>query len=181
MPHSRCLRSRRRRDLPQLVRLLRELHERDGFPARWPDDPQAWLRPLGLLAAWVADDPDTGDVVGHCALVRVDPDRPTAVAWARAAAVPAMDLSCVTKLFVAYDHREEGIGIALLNAAASRARSVGQRAVLEVSSNDQQALALYRRAGWKEAGTGPQRRWLPEGASSLLLVAPADPPEPCTP
>ncbi|MBC7557875.1 MAG: GNAT family N-acetyltransferase, partial [Dermatophilaceae bacterium] len=59
-----------------------------------------------------------------------------------------------------------------LDTATASAAKLGQRAVLEVSSADQRAVALYRRAGWVEAGTGPHREWLPEGASSLLFVAP---------
>ena len=38
---------------------------------------------------------------------------------------------------------------------------------------DVPAVALYRRQGWRDAGDGPARWWVPGGGTSLLLVAPA--------
>lgn len=159
-----------------MVPLLRDVHERDAYPARWPDDPAAWLSPVDLVTAWVADGARAEQVIGHCALVAVDPSRPTAGAWSLASRTPARRLVCVAKLFVASDSRGKGVGRVLLDAAVAGAAAMGQRAVLEVSSADRRAVSLYRRAGWVEAGAGPRRDWLPEGATSLLFVAPSDSP-----
>ena len=41
-------------DLPALVAALRPVHERDGYPVTWKDDPAGWLSPPGLQAAWGA-------------------------------------------------------------------------------------------------------------------------------
>lgn len=168
------VRTRRSQDLLHLVPLLRDVHERDAYPARWPDDPLAWLCPSDLVTAWVADGARAEHVVGHCALVKVDASRPTAAAWSLASRTPATRLVCVAKLFVASDSRGRGAARVLLDTAVAGAAGIGQRAVLEVSSADQRAVSLYRRAGWIEAGTGSRRDWLPQGAASLLFVAPAE-------
>jgi ribosomal protein S18 acetylase RimI-like enzyme len=129
---------------------------------------------LDLVTAWVANGARDEQVIGHCALVKVDPNRATAAAWSLASRTPATRLVRVAKLFIASDSRGKGVGRVLLDTAVAGAAGIGQRAVLEVSSADQRAVSLYRRAGWIEAETGPRRDWLPQGATSLLFVAPAD-------
>jgi ribosomal protein S18 acetylase RimI-like enzyme len=172
-PHRVLIRPRRSEDVPHLVTLLREVHERDGFPSRCPQQPEAWIAPGGGSAAWVAVDRAKGEVVGHCAIVPVDPERSTSAVWEHAAGLPAARLSCLTKLFVGCSSRGNGAGTTLLHAALAHTRAAGQRPVLEVSSADQPAVGLYRRTGWREAGAGPRHDWLPAGAVSLLFVAPA--------
>lgn len=158
-------------DLPSLVRDLRAVHERDGYPVRWKDDAVAWLTPDGLRAAWVAE--LDRRPVGHAALAAVDTDEPAAAAWSRATGLPADRLTCLTRLFVALDRRGAGVGAALLDTAVHAARAGARTAVLEVSPADGPALALYRRHGWRDAGDGPARWWVPGGRRSLLLVEPA--------
>ena len=158
-------------DLPALVRALGAVHERDGYPVRWKADPAAWLTPDGLRAAWVVE--HDGRPVGHVALADVEPDEPAGTAWAQTAGQPVERLSCLTRLFVALGSRGAGVGVALLDAAVAHARGEGRTAVLEVSPADAPAVALYRRQGWRDAGDGPPRWWVPGGGTSLLLVAPA--------
>jgi GNAT superfamily N-acetyltransferase len=158
-------------DLPALVTALRAVHERDGYPVRWHEDAAGWLTPPGLQAAWVVR--RDGSPAGHAALAAVGPDEPTAPGWSAQAGQPAQQLTCLTRLFVALDHRGHGIGARLVEAAVQHARAAGRTAVLEVSPADEPALALYRRLGWRDAGAGPQRWWVPGGGTSLLLVAPA--------
>ena len=59
------------------------------------------------------------------------------------------------------------------DTAVRSARAEDRTAVLEVSPADAPAVALYRRHGWRDAGAGPARWWVPGGGTSLLLVAPA--------
>jgi GNAT superfamily N-acetyltransferase len=158
-------------DLPALVTALRAVHERDGYPVRWKADPAAWLTPDGLQAAWVVE--HEGQPVGHAALVAVEPGEPAAPAWARAAGQAAEQLSCLTRVFVSLGSRGAGVGVALLDTAVAHARAEGRTAVLEVSPADVPAVALYRRQGWRDAGDGPARWWVPGGGPSRLLVAPA--------
>ena len=55
------VRDRAEEDLGACVRLLRNVHEADGYPMRWPADPRAWLAPPGRPFVAVAD----GNVAGH--------------------------------------------------------------------------------------------------------------------
>lgn len=158
-------------DLPALVADLRAVHERDGYPVRWKDDPAGWLTPDGMRAAWVVE--RDGRPVGHAALTAVAPDDPATATWAAAVGEHPDRLSCLTRLFVVLGARGAGIGAALLDTAVAHARAQGRRAVLEVSPADAPAVALYRRSGWRSAGDGPARWWVPGGGTSLLLVAPA--------
>jgi hypothetical protein len=32
------------------------VHAADGYPLRWPADSPAWLTPMNLLSAWIAED-----------------------------------------------------------------------------------------------------------------------------
>ncbi len=70
------LRSRRPADLDACVEALREVHDADGYPLRWPPDPHAWLTPPRLLRAWVAELPD-GTIAGHVAIQHTSPADPT--------------------------------------------------------------------------------------------------------
>ncbi len=164
------VRPREAGDLPTLLTALREVHERDGYPVTWKADPAAWLTPPGLQGAWVAD--RAGRPAGHAALAAVHPDDPAAPAWSRSAGQPAAQLACLTRVFVAVGDRGAGLGAALVDAAAEHARRERRTTVLEVSPADRAALALYRRLGWREAGAGPARWWVPAGGTSVLLVAP---------
>jgi GNAT superfamily N-acetyltransferase len=166
------VRAREAGDLPALVTALRAVHERDGYPVTWKADPAAWLTPDGMRAAWVVE--RGGRPVGHAALAAVGPDEPAAPAWSLATGQPAERLSLLTRLFVTLDARGQGVGLELLDTAVQHAADDGRTAVLEVSPADLPAVALYRRSGWRDAGPGPSRWWVPGGGTSLLLVAPAD-------
>ena len=70
------------------------------------------------------------------------------------------------------EHDARPVGRAAL-AAVEHARAEDRTAVLEVSPADVPALVLYGRHGWRDAGAGPARWWVPGGGPSLLLAAPA--------
>ena len=165
------VRPRHDSDLPTLVEALRAVHERDGYPVRWKDDPAGWLTPQDLHGVWVVE--RDGRPAGHAALTAVAPGVPEVAAWSATTGRPVDRLSCLTRLFVVLGHRGTGVGAALLDTAVADARAAGRTAVLEVSPADGPAVALYRRQGWRDAGPGPSRWWVPGGGASLLLVAPA--------
>jgi hypothetical protein len=50
-----CTRSRDEIDVDACVTALRAVYETSGYPSNWPADPAQWLRPPGMLQAWVAD------------------------------------------------------------------------------------------------------------------------------
>lgn len=168
------VRRRQPTDMDDLVSLLRAVHESDGFPARWPNDPHAWLTPSTLVAAWTGRQADAPAPVGHVGLTQVVPGRDTTELWCHSTCSPPAQLRCVTALFVAPPARGTGLGAALLATAASFARTEGRRAVLEVASSDQAAVALYEAQGWVRVGVLADRTYLPADAVSLLYVSPLD-------
>ncbi|RKN40201.1 GNAT family N-acetyltransferase [Micromonospora endolithica] len=138
------IRVRHPADLRRCAELLRAVHEADGYPLRWPEDPYRWLTPAHLRAAWVAADPDRA-IVGHVLVVAGD-----------------QDAAEVSRLFVAPRARRRAVGRLLLDQTCGWAREHRRRLVLEVVDRpDGAAPALYAAAGWRLTGaavadwTGP--------------------------
>ncbi|MGB7240227.1 MAG: GNAT family N-acetyltransferase [Rhodococcus sp. (in: high G+C Gram-positive bacteria)] len=121
------IRPRRPDDLPGCVRMLAEVHESDGYPNRWPDDPAEWLAPENSVAAWVAE--HDGRLVGHLVLTGRNDEL-----W-------------VSRLFVDPSARGSKVGEALLR----QARSCGVL-MLDVVESSERAIALYERTGWTLVG-----------------------------
>ncbi|WP_037110911.1 GNAT family N-acetyltransferase [Rhodococcoides fascians] len=115
------VRPRRETDLVECAQMLSEVHRSDGYPDRWPDDPNAWLLPDadGLIAE------HDGCIVGHVCLV----DREGTL-W-------------VSRLMVRPGARGLGVGAGLLEVA--RARGTLMLDVIESSAH---AIDLYERTGW---------------------------------
>jgi GNAT superfamily N-acetyltransferase len=64
------------------------------------------------------------------------------------------------ELYVAPDHRSQGIGTALVNAVLARARETGMVAVdLEIDASHNRAESLYRRSGFRPLD---RARWVKE-------------------
>src|SRR4051794_33606575 len=61
------IRARRSEDLDQCGDVLREVRLARGYPMKWPSDPRAWLNPLQLDQAWVAQS-SPGVIDGHVAV-----------------------------------------------------------------------------------------------------------------
>jgi GNAT superfamily N-acetyltransferase len=141
--------TRRARDLGACVSLLAAVHAADGYPARWPDEPDRWLTPRELLGAWVAS--RTDEVVGHVCLSRAGDGTSTAI-WSAATGLPVERLGVVSRLFVAPAARRQGLGQRLLLAACEEAGRLGRHPVLEVLDRDRAAAVLYERLGWRRTG-----------------------------
>ncbi|MEJ2667710.1 MAG: GNAT family N-acetyltransferase [Deinococcales bacterium] len=144
------VRLRRDTDVAACTRLLHVVHVSDRHQDRWPEDPASWLRPSGMLAAWVAE--RGGRVVGHVTLRVSLPGHGVAI-WSQAAGLPQERLACVSRLFTAPDVRGAGLGGSLLEAACARARAEGRHPVLDVMDDSLAAIALYERRGWRQAGS----------------------------
>lgn len=165
---SPAVRRRSEQDLDGSVRLLRLVHDEDGYPRQWPVSPRAWLAPDDQVAAWVADDADR--LVGHVAVAESDESPATAV-WSAALEVSPAALLRISLLFVAPFARGRGLGGRLLDTAVRFVGDRGAEPVLEVVSSDRAAVALYTRLGWRLVGS-LQPEWLPRPDRALLFVGP---------
>ncbi|MEU1806300.1 GNAT family N-acetyltransferase [Streptomyces sp. NPDC019937] len=155
------IRPRTGQDLAACVSALATVQRADRYPVDWPEDPEGWLTPGGMLGAWVAaegpavQDPAVQEpavqepavqespVLGHVMLTRADP------ALADAIGAPAEGLAAVARLFVTTAARRRGLAAGLLGHAARAAVADGLRPVLEVDSGATAAIGLYERSGWR--------------------------------
>src|ERR1700722_15557434 len=119
------IRPRQPGDPDACVAVLRRVHDRSGYPGRWPADPAHWLTPEGLIAAWVAE--HEGAIVGQVGLAQGDQHPGLLQAVGR----PVGELVEITRLFVDPAVRGAGLGRELLAAASSHAMTSGLRPVLE--------------------------------------------------
>ncbi|MEU8209831.1 GNAT family N-acetyltransferase [Micromonospora sp. NPDC049044] len=161
------IRRRRATDLDGCVAALAEVHRVDGYPLNWPADPHGWLREPHPARAWVAVAADNADadadnaaaIVGHVAVHRVP---------SPASGLPARPTAEFARLFVAPAARGLALGGALLARARQWASARGIDLVLDVTSGDTAAIALYERTGWlcTDVSTAP---WTTPDGSPVSL------------
>ncbi|MGW9407278.1 GNAT family N-acetyltransferase [Streptomyces diastaticus] len=142
-------------DLAQAAAALVAVHEADGYPVEGVSQPEAWLSPSGLMAAWVAE--QSGLIVGHVAISRPTGGR----------------TGTLERLFVLPAARGRGAAERLIRVAEGFAQAHRLGLVLEVLAKDTAAIRLYRRLGWTE--TGRHTHHLDSGDSypSLTFSAPS--------
>ncbi|MFE3253753.1 GNAT family N-acetyltransferase [Streptomyces sp. NPDC059209] len=164
MSHERIsVRRRDSSDLDACVRVLAEVHESDGYPVNWPQDPAGWLTPPGSPAeppaVWVAllD----GVVAGHICLSPARPDDAAPGLWSSRTGSRPEQTAVVSRLYVSPRARGHGIGALLLAETVRDARRRGLHPVLDVVTSDRSAAALYERQGWTLMATAEQR-WGPD-------------------
>ncbi|WP_460660322.1 GNAT family N-acetyltransferase [Kribbella swartbergensis] len=147
------IRERVEDDLGICVGLLRDVHELAGYPVNWPADPRRWLTPEEGLGCWVAV--ADGRVVGHAALT-----------------ADGEDAAQVERLFVDPKATRAGVGRRLLEHCVTTAAGLGRELSLDVVDKPESAaIALYRRAGWRETGRTPID-WGGDQASAVLRFEP---------
>lgn len=144
--------------------VLADVHDCDGYPVNWPDQPSVWLSPASLLGAWAAE--LDGRVVGHVSLSRSDEGDLAPGLWSDRSGTSKDLAAVVSRLFVAPQARGHGIGALLIGQAVAEARGRGLHPVLDVVASDAAAAALYERLGWERLATVEQR-WSP---SQLVAV-----------
>ncbi len=145
------LRERTDDDLDDCARLVAEVRRVDGYPPRLADnDFVRLLTEPPSLVAFVATVDD--DVVGHVALHRSTESETVALACDALGVQPAQ-LAVVARLFSAVEHRREGVGRALLDAATDAARFRGLIPILDVWVELRAAVTLYESSGWVRIGT----------------------------
>lgn len=178
---SATIRPRREEDLPVLCQALLEQQPFSGYPHRDPMSGPARdfiVRPR-QIAAWVAE--LDGAPVGHIAIS--NPPDPVAVGAAHAVIIrawedgherPHTELGEVCVFFVAITARGLGIGAALLDTALDDLAARGLAACLDVVPTHGDALRLYGRTGWTEAGHG-RPDWLADTAPDVIALIRRDP------
>jgi GNAT superfamily N-acetyltransferase len=133
------IRERTADDVEGCLAMLWAVHAADCFPMHWPDDPNRWLHPRGLLQAWVALG-TSGDLVGHVVIRENRHGNESAVELGRLFVHPAM--------------RREGIARQLLDHCRDWARARRMGLVLEVAAAGRTpAMSLYEATGWRHTGT----------------------------
>ena len=145
------VRPRTEDDFDDLVRVLAEVHERDGFPIHWPDQPIEWIRRACALGAWVAE--LDGRLVGHVGLSSSGRGNLAPRLWNDRTGVGVERTAVVTRLFVSRQARGHGIGTLLIGEAMRQAQRHGLHPVLDVVSSNVAAVALYERLGWERMAT----------------------------
>ena len=167
------LRQRKEADLPVLAVVLRQVHEADGYPKRWPADPEHWLASKAEYGAWVAE--VAGELSGHIGLDDVS-EHACQPVWLAATGRRREELAEVTRLFVAPNARGTGIGRRLLSRAVEAAHARGAWPVLEVTADGRAAAGrLYLASGWQLVGGAP---WFPGDGRKLAVdcwMGPAPP------
>lgn len=151
------VRERRREDVPALVEVLGEVHEKDRYPIVGTHVEPGWLtEPDG--PAWVAE--FGGEVVGQAALA-------TGADSFSLAALGGPDVEAVTlsRFFVAPRARGTGAAGALLDAVEAYAADHRLGLALEVVAHNLAARRLYGRRGWTALGSY-EVRWFGDDGSA---------------
>lgn len=151
-------------DVEMCVRVLAEVHQRDGYPVNWPDQPDAWLSHASLSGVWVAE--LGGRLVGHVSLSSGGEGDLAPGLWSERNGTNKALAVVVSRLFVAPQARGNGIGALLVGHAVEESRRRGLHPVLDVVASDTAAVALYKRLGWELMATVEQR-W---GPSALVTI-----------
>ncbi|OIJ88732.1 GNAT family N-acetyltransferase [Streptomyces sp. MUSC 14] len=150
------------------MRVLEEVHRRDGYPVNWPGQPDQWLSQASLLGAWVAE--LGGRLVGHVSLSRGGEGDLAPGLWSERNGTSRDLTAVVSRLFVAPRTRGHGIGALLIGRAVAQARRHGLHPVLDVVASDTAAAALYERLGWELLATVEQR-WGPSQTVTVHCYA----------
>jgi ribosomal protein S18 acetylase RimI-like enzyme len=147
-----CARYRDESDVDACVEALRAVYEDSGYPTNWPADPAQWLRPPGILRAWVAATEDV-PVAGHVIFQRPLPGERSAE---------------VSRLFVVPAARRQGVASALLETAMRSAVANDLDLFLDVTDHLEGARALYQRAGFRLVSTTQADWTTPDGGPVTL-------------
>jgi len=144
------VRSRVDTDLDACERLIRVVHDADGYPRFIPKDLRGFIAATDSYQAWVAE--HDGDIVGHVALHREGSSEMLGMA-SDVLELPANRLGIVARLFTSSAVRRQGVGRSLLQVAAGHAVSLGLWPILDVVDYHQAAIRLYEACGWRRAGS----------------------------
>jgi ribosomal protein S18 acetylase RimI-like enzyme len=139
----------RAEDVAAAATALVDVHGTDGYPVEGVAQPEAWIAPPGVVAAWVGV--LDGQVVGHVAVMSPNGDEDAVALW-RSRGADGADIGVLARLFVVRAARGQGLGESLVREAMAFARARSLRLVLDVLHKDTAAIRLYDRLGWHPIG-----------------------------
>ena len=148
------VRERTDADLPPCAIALMAVHAVDGYPVEGVPDQAAaesWLRPAGMIQAWVAE--LDGQIIGHALTAEPGPDDAAAVMWLTENPDDQGRIAVGGRLFVHPDGRGHGAARRLMDIASVDTARRGMRIALDVMTKDTFAIALYDRLGMQRIGT----------------------------
>ncbi|MFC8340066.1 GNAT family N-acetyltransferase [Streptomyces rubiginosohelvolus] len=148
------IRPRESGDLARAAAALVAVHEADGYPVEGVEEPEKWLSPPGLSAAWVAE--LSGRVVGHVAVSKTE----------------GGGGGVLERLFVLPEARRHRAGEGLVRTAEAYARARNLALELEVLTKDEAAIRLYKRLGWSETGRRTHQLRTGDFHPALTFTAP---------
>jgi ribosomal protein S18 acetylase RimI-like enzyme len=157
-------------DLESAGQALVDVHSTDGYPVEGVADPVAWLKPAGLIRAWVAE--LDGEIVGHVALSDPQPGDDAARLWMEQSDDKPEDIAVLGRLFVKRAARGKSIGLQLARAAVSDSATNGKTLVLDVMEKDQDAIRLYERLGLKRIGEATHHFGEGQSITAICYVVP---------
>ncbi|MFJ5272255.1 GNAT family N-acetyltransferase [Streptomyces sp. NPDC088358] len=163
-----CVRQRADGDVEECVRVLAEVHQLDGYPVNWPDQPGEWLSRGPLLGSWVVE--LEGRLVGHVSLSQSGEGDLAPMLWSERNGATRGMTAVVGRLFVAPQARGHRIGALLIGRAVEEARRRDLHPVLDVVTSDTAAAALYERLGWELMATVEQQ-WGPHQTVAVRCYA----------
>lgn len=144
------VRGRCESDLDACERLLRSVHESDGYPRRLPSDLRGFIAWPTAICAWVAD--VDGEVAGHIALHATGSRKAMDLA-VEVTGEASGRFGFVARLLVSPHERRQGIGRSLLETARRHAVALALIPALEVTADLAAAIDLYETCGWLRIGT----------------------------
>jgi ribosomal protein S18 acetylase RimI-like enzyme len=139
-------------DVAGAAAALVEVYGTDGYPVEGVAQPEAWIRPSGVVAAWVAE--TDGRIVGHVAVLRPQEEGAVVLWRERSGGLPGQ-VGLLARLFVVQTARRRAVGELLVRHAMSFAEARSLRLVLDVMAKDTAAVRLYERLGWYHIGEVP--------------------------
>ncbi|MVO90913.1 GNAT family N-acetyltransferase [Streptomyces sp. p1417] len=167
--HEVAIRPRTSADIASAASALVAVHSSDGYPVEGVAQPEEWLSPAGLLAAWVAV--LDGRTVGHAAIARPSGEEAVSL-WTNRSGADSESVGVLARLFVLPEIRGRSVGESLVQAAMEYAGNHGLRLVLDVMTKDHSAIRLYERLGWQQIGNITHRFGEGQHIDALAYVSP---------
>lgn len=180
MPDGLCVRQRVPTDLHDLAKVLISVSSAVGYPVEGiatSAEAEAFINPAAIICAWVATLDDV--IVGHVLVTKSLPGNTAAQAYTEQQKQQTTGLHrtaevvSLGRFFVSPDAYRRGIGRLLLETATAWGEDQGEKLVLDVTTQRQDAIALYEKLGWRKIGEGIYKTHKGEQFQTWLFSSPS--------